>query len=118
MSAFYVFSNPLVPGTIARAEDLNDSFTAIETATDAIESAIDTKAGLDANNVFSGDNDFSAGTVVVAAPSEGSHPATKLYADTLAFLAGDLPDQTGNAGKFIYTDGTDVLWGSIDGGEI
>lgn len=37
----------------------------------------------------------------------------KTYADGLAFAASSLPTQTGNAGKFITTNGTTATWSSI-----
>lgn len=37
----------------------------------------------------------------------------KTYADGLAFSASSLPTQTGNAGKFITTNGTTASWSNI-----
>ena len=43
------------------------------------------------------------------APSVGAHLINKTYADALAFSTA-LPVQSGNAGKFVTTDGTDASW--------
>lgn len=45
-------------------------------------------------------------------PTQTYQAATKAYADGLA-LSTALPGQTGNAGKFVTTDGTTASWGSI-----
>lgn len=37
----------------------------------------------------------------------------KAYIDALAFAAVDLPGQTGNAGKFLTTDGTNASWATL-----
>lgn len=44
-----------------------------------------------------------------AVPTSGSHLVNKTYADALVF-ASALPTQTGNAGKFVTTDGTTASW--------
>ena len=69
---YFNHDNPFIPGTIARAEEVN--------------------------SVFSG---VSAGF-------------QKVQND--AFAAGIFPDQLGNAGKLIVTDGTNVFWADLDGG--
>lgn len=43
-------------------------------------------------------------------PTAGDEPATKTYADGLAF-ATTLPSQVDNVGKEITTDGTTAFWG-------
>ena len=51
----------------------------------------------------------------LADPGGPQDAATKAYADALAFTAnaGILPAQTGNAGKFIKTDGTTASWQAV-----
>jgi len=39
---------------------------------------------------------------------------TKNFIDQLVFAASGIPNQTGNAGKFMTTDGASVGWSSID----
>lgn len=46
-------------------------------------------------------------------PTDDLHPASKGYVDELAFNAVDLPGQSGNAGKYLTTDGTNASWGTI-----
>ena len=54
------------------------------------------------------------GTVTLPATGSGSTEAVrKDYADGLVFAAV-LPAQTGNAGKYITTDGTTASWGAAD----
>lgn len=46
----------------------------------------------------------------LGAPSSNADAATKKYVDDTAFNAVDLPAQTGNAGKFLQTNGTSASW--------
>ncbi|MBP2311884.1 hypothetical protein [Azospirillum soli] len=64
------------------------------------------------NLTNAGTGSFS-GVVSVATPTANGHAATKQYVDTQAFaaLAGSLPGQAGNAGKYLTTDGTTASWG-------
>lgn len=59
-------------------------------------------------------NDFATSRLTnVGYPSNPTDAATKQYADDLAFTAnsGVLPAQTGNANKFLTTNGTTASWG-------
>ena len=78
-----------------------------------IATAIATKSDV-GGDTYTGTHDMTGATVTVAAPTTGSNPATKTYADGLAF-ATVLPDQTGNSGKFVTTDGTTASWINIPG---
>jgi hypothetical protein len=51
-----------------------------------------------------------------AAPTVDLHASTKKYVDDTAFnaLAGTLPGQGGNSGKFLTTNGTIASWGTVD----
>ena len=60
-------------------------------------------------DTHTGTHDFTGATMTVATPTTGTNPVTKSYADNLAFSAA-LPSQTGNAGKFVTTDGTTASW--------
>lgn len=77
--------------------------------TSAIQTQIDEKGAV-AGQAWTGTQNFTGATVTVAAPTTGSNPVTKTYADGLAFAAV-LPSQTGNAGKTIQTNGTTASWG-------
>jgi hypothetical protein len=60
--------------------------------------------------------DFGARRITsVADPTGPQDAATKAYADALAFTAnaGILPGQTGNAGRFLRTDGATASWQPI-----
>ena len=61
---------------------------------------------------YTGTHNFIGAAVSVAAPTIAAHPVTKLYADALAFSAV-LPGQTGNAGRFVTTDGTTASWANV-----
>ena len=52
-------------------------------------------------------------TLHTETPTDNAHPASKRYVDGLAFNAIDLPGQTGQAGKFLTTDGTAASWGAV-----
>jgi hypothetical protein len=51
----------------------------------------------------------------IAAPAASTDAATRQYVDDTAFsvTAGSLPGQTGNAGKFLTTDGTTPGWAAV-----
>lgn len=54
------------------------------------------------------------GTVTVPTPVNSTDAVTKLYVDNaIAGVAGVLPSQTGNSGKFLTTNGTAASWASI-----
>ena len=49
--------------------------------------------------------------------SDGQNPATYSWTQTnVQPTPSGLPSQTGNAGKFLTTDGTDASWASVSGG--
>lgn len=45
-------------------------------------------------------------------PTSTAHLVTKAYADGLSFSSA-LPDQTGNSGKYLTTDGTTASWATL-----
>lgn len=60
-------------------------------------------------------NDFGGNRVKnIGAPTENTDAATKKYVDDTAFASTELPGQTGNAGKFVKTDGTTASWETIE----
>jgi hypothetical protein len=109
MNTYYNNSNPLTPGTVAKAEDLNAERDAVEAAFDKVTSDLSRKAG----ETYTGTHDFSGATLSVETPSGASEPASKGYADNLAFDSGTLPDQTGNDGKFLQTSGGLAAWAAV-----
>jgi hypothetical protein len=64
---------------------------------------------------------FSGGRITnVGSPTSDQDAATKKYVDDTAFSAagGTLPGQTGNAGKYITTDGTVASWKQVQTADI
>lgn len=55
--------------------------------------------------------DFSEKTVQVGSPSSNSDAVTKLYFAN--HLVDAFPSQTGNNGKFLKTDGTNISWDTV-----
>lgn len=110
--------NPL-PGQRVDEQVLKDEYQRVELGFDGVQTAIAAavalvggKANLAGGNVFTGAQDFTGGSVLVPTPTLASHAVSKAYADGLSFAAA-LPAQTGNAGKFVTTDGTTASWASI-----
>lgn len=54
----------------------------------------------------------SSQLVSSAVPTANSHVVNKLYADNLAYATA-LPNQTGNSGKFVTTDGSNASWAAL-----
>lgn len=52
------------------------------------------------------------GTVTVPTPVNSTDAVTKGYVDSAA-MSTALPGQTGNAGKFVTTDGTTASWATV-----
>jgi len=129
MNGYYNNNNPLTPGTVAKAEDLNADRSAVEAAFDklpsateigyvsgvtaAIQTQLDAKADI-SGETYSGSHDFTGATVTVkTTPSASGEAVSKAYADNLAFDSGTLPDQTGNDGKFLQTSGGLAAWAAV-----
>ena len=65
-------------------------------------------------DAYSGTHDFTGASVKVPeAPSSSNSPASKAYADNLAFESAGLPDQTGNSGKFLQTVSGLARWSTV-----
>jgi hypothetical protein len=132
-NTYYNNSNPLTPGTVAKAEDLNADRSAVEAAFDklpteaelanvegttgSVQTQIDTldagKADID-GETYTGAHDFTGATVTVkTTPTAANEATSKAYADNLAFDSGTLPDQTGNDGKFLQTSGGLAAWAAV-----
>lgn len=81
----------------------------LDGVTSAVQTQLDARSEK-AGETYSGTHDFSGATAVtVPTPTAGAHAATKAYADGLAFSTA-LPSQTGNAGKYVTTDGMTASW--------
>lgn len=116
---YYDETLTLVPGTLIRSTSVETQFQSVETAFDAVMAEIDTLMSgrsLKAGETYSGAHDFTGATLTIATPAADANPATKAYvdavrdyADTLVFAAV-LPDQAGNGGKVIRTNGTTAAW--------
>ena len=98
----------------------------VDGVTSAIQTQIDSKAA-HAGQVYTGAHDFTGATPRVPTQTQGDNstkPASTAYADTIkAYATGlsfasALPGQTGNAGKFVTTDGTTASWGLAVGDTI
>jgi hypothetical protein len=76
-----------------------------------VQTAFNTKANA-TGQVWTGVHDFTGATTTVATPLTASAAATKAYCDGLAFSTA-LPNQTGNSGKFVTTNGTVASWAAV-----
>ena len=86
----------------------------LSTATSDVQAQINSKAAK-AGDTYIGSHNYTSATITVptlAAGSSGNSAASVDYANALAFAAA-LPAQTGNAGKFVKTNGTSASWSSI-----
>lgn len=102
-------------GTSARSWAIGDlfelRFTAAEAgAWEADIDALQASRAIKAGDTYTGGHNFTGADVRVATPTQASQPATKGYADSLAFATA-LPAQAGNARKVSVTDGTNAGWG-------
>lgn len=104
----YEFTN----NTDSSAPEVNANFDAVESKVNELVTAantLDTGKADTSGETYTGTHNFTGATVTVAAPVSGSNPATKTFAEGLAFAAA-LPAQTGNAGKFVKTNGSTASW--------
>lgn len=76
-----------------------------------IQTAIATKVD-NTGDTYTGAHDMTGATVTVATPTTATQAATKGYCDALAF-ATVLPDQTGNSGELVTTNGVTASWTPI-----
>lgn len=85
----------------------------IANLTSDAQAQINSKAGLSGPNTWTGTQDFTGAAITV--PTQVTGTANTTAAST-AFVAATalssaLPGQTGNAGKFVTTNGTNASWG-------
>lgn len=103
--------------TLSNVSNFADNSTAVTTTTannDAIEAFAETVLSRDgtAPNTMAANLDMNSNRVInLAAPVSGSDAARK--ADVDAIVAAGLPDQTGNSGEFLTTDGTSASWAAV-----
>ena len=76
-----------------------------------VATAVNSKADTSRFNggVWTGTQDFTGATVTVPTPTTALAAANKSYADAIGQSAA-LPSQTGNALKFVRTDGATASW--------
>lgn len=102
---------PLITGAV------NVTHTALNyvaNVTSDIQAQINAKAAI-AGQIWTGIHDFTAATINVATQSVGdasNKAASTAFVSSTAFNAA-LPSQTGNAGKFVTTDGTNASWATV-----
>jgi hypothetical protein len=80
----------------------------IDGVTSNVQTQLDNKAGL-ASPAFTG----SPTAPTQASGTNNTTIATTAFVQQVAFNSA-LPSQTGNAGKYITTDGTNASWAAID----
>lgn len=97
----------ILDGVTATTAELNCT----DGVTSNIQTQLDAKADTN-GETYTGAHNFTGGTVTVAAPTTGSNPVTKEYADALSMNAA-LPNQAGNSGKWVTTNGTSASWSAL-----
>ena len=103
MADYSVTENPIV---------LNRGASSLMRAEfELIQTAIATKVD-NTGDTYTGTHDMTGATVTVATPTTATQAATKGYCDALAF-ATVLPDQTGNSGELVTTNGVTASWTPI-----
>lgn len=78
---------------------------------DLVQAGFDLAANKTAET-YSGVQNFTGATVTVATPTAANHPATKAYADGLAFLTALPGISLATKGMDVTNDGTTGSWGA------
>jgi len=81
--------------------------------TSAIQTQLNAKGAI-AGQTWTGTHDFTGGTITVPTQTTGdstTKAASTAFVSATAFSAA-LPSQSGNAGKFVTTDGSNASWSS------
>jgi hypothetical protein len=112
--------NVTIP-SVSKAYDVWNACSAALTITTGAGASVALDAGERCRLVCDGSNvyriqptNFGGGKIGnVGYPSAGTDAASKQYVDDVAFqvAAGNLPGQTGNAGKVLITNGSALAWG-------
>lgn len=87
----------------------------LATVTSDVQAQLNNK-GNRTGQVWTGTHDFSGAVVTVPSVAVGdssNKPATTAFVAATA-LSASLPGQTGNAGKYLTTDGTNAGWAALD----
>ena len=107
------FGTNAITATAAEVNYLVGVTSAVQTQLNTLDTGKASKSGA----TYTGTHDFTAAALTV--PTQTTGDATTKAAST-AFVAATafnaaLPGQTGSAGKFVTTDGTNASWGSVAG---
>lgn len=103
--------------TLNNVTNFADNSTAVTTTNannDAIETALENTLSRDGTspNAMNANLDMNSNRIInLAAPVSGSDAVRKTDIDSI--VAAGLPDQTGNSGEFLTTDGTAASWSSL-----
>ena len=107
------FGTTAVNATAAELNHVDGVTAPIQGQLDALTLAKADKAGA----TYTGTHDFTGATLQAATATAGdatTKVATTAFVASTAFSAA-LPGQTGNAGKFVTTNGTAASWSSVAG---
>jgi hypothetical protein len=88
----------------------------LDGVTSAIQTQIDTKGAI-AGQTWTGTHNYTGAALTVATQAPGNNTtaaASTAYVVATAFNSA-LPGQTGNAGRFVTTNGTVASWASVTG---
>lgn len=91
----------------------------LSTATSDIQAQINAKGSI-AGQTWTGTHNFSGGSITVptmGAADNSTNAASTAFVQSKAFATA-LPNQTGNAGKFVTTDGSVASWSSTINGDL
>ena len=107
------FGTNAITATAAEVNYLVGVTSGVQAQLNTLTSAKAAKAG----DTYTGAHDFTGGTIAVPTATVGdatTKAASTAFVSATAFNAA-LPGQTGNAKKFVTTDGTNASWSNIYG---
>lgn len=107
------FGTAAMNATVAELNYSVGVTSAIQAQLDALTSAKAAKSGA----TYTGTHDFTGATIRAATLPAGTATtelATTAHVSSVAFSAA-LPGQTGNAGRYVTTDGVNASWQSVAG---
>lgn len=111
---YYTYSSGQ-PVALSRAASsaIRTEFGTIQAGFDAVSTALLAKGSVGGQN-WTGVHDFSGGAVKIRQPVDGGDPVSLAYVQNL-IIGGIVPTASGDAGKFLGSDGTTATFRSIDG---